>query len=75
MNPYNLLDVVPAAGLTLKHTNDRYSMSNQYHQPTIHQPRTDSNPVFFHCERWTVKGKDCASAWHFFKETIYWMDE
>ena len=32
--------------MSLNHTNDRYSMSNQYPQPTTHQPRTDSYPVF-----------------------------
>ena len=28
-----------------------------------------------HCERWTVKGKDCASAMHSFKEINYRTDE
>ena len=46
LNPYNSWDVVPAALMSLKHTNDRHYMSNQYPQPTIHQPRTDSYPVF-----------------------------
>ena len=27
-------------------TDDRHSMSSQYPQPTTHQPRTDSYPVF-----------------------------
>ena len=30
LNPYNLWDMSPAALMSLKHTNDRYSMSNQY---------------------------------------------
>ena len=38
--------MVPADLISLSHTNDRYSMSNQYPQPTDHQPRTDSYPVF-----------------------------
>ena len=38
--------MVPAALMLLNHTNDRYSMSNQYPQPSTHQPRTDSYPVF-----------------------------
>ena len=42
LNPYILWDMVPAALLSLNHTNDRYSMSNQYPQPTTYQPRTDS---------------------------------
>ena len=46
MNPYSLWDMVPAAFISLSHTNDRYSMSNQYPQPTTHQPRRDSYAVF-----------------------------
>ena len=30
---------------------------------------------FLHCERWTVKGKDCASALRSFKEITYRTDE
>ena len=29
----------------------------------------------FHCERWTVKGRDCASALHSLKEITYRTDE
>ena len=36
----------PAALTSLNHNNDRYSIFNQYAQPTTHQPRTDSYPVF-----------------------------
>ena len=32
--------------MSLNHTNDRYSMSNQYPQPSTHQHRTDSYTVF-----------------------------
>ena len=46
LNPYNFWDMVPAAPMSLNHTNDRYSMTNQYLQPTTHQTRTDSYPVF-----------------------------
>ena len=28
-----------------------------------------------HCERWTVKGRDCASTLHSFKKISYWTDE
>ena len=38
--------MVPAALMSPKHTNDRYSMSNQYPQPSTHEPRTDSYPMF-----------------------------
>ena len=46
LNPYNLWDMVPAVLISLNHTNDRYSMSIKYPQPTTHQPRTDSYAVF-----------------------------
>ena len=36
LNPYNLWDMVPAALTSLNRTNDRYSMSSQYPQPTTH---------------------------------------
>ena len=38
--------MVPTVLRSLNHTKDRYSMPNQYPQPTTHQPRTDSYPVF-----------------------------
>ena len=47
LNLYNLWDKVPPALMSLNLTNERYSMSNQYPQPTTEQPRTDSYPVFF----------------------------
>ena len=46
LTPHILWDMSPAALTSLTHKNDRYSISNQYPQPTTHQPRTDSNPVF-----------------------------
>ena len=42
LNPYILWNMVPAAFISLDHTNDTYSMSNQYPQQTTHQSRTDS---------------------------------
>ena len=45
LNPYVLWDMVLAALMSLDHTKDRYSISNQYRQPTTHQPRTDSNSM------------------------------
>ena len=41
LTPYNLWDMSPAALTSLNHKNDRYSIFNQYPQPTTHQPRTD----------------------------------
>ena len=46
LNPYSFWDRIPAALMSLNHTNDRYCMSNQYPQQTTHQLRTDSYPVF-----------------------------
>ena len=46
LTQYILWDMSPAALTSLNHNNDRYSISNQYPQPTTHQPRTDSYPVF-----------------------------
>ena len=44
LNPYNLWDMVPAALMSLSHTNDTYSTFKQYPQPTTQQPRADSYP-------------------------------
>ena len=41
LNLYNFRDMVPSALMSLSHSNDRYSMSNQYPQRATHQPRTD----------------------------------
>ena len=46
LNRYNLWDKLPAALMALNHTNDTYSMFNQYPQPSTQQTKTDSNPVF-----------------------------
>ena len=46
LNPYSLWDMFLAALMSLSHTNDTYSMFNQYPQPTTQQPRADSYPVF-----------------------------
>ena len=42
LKPYNSWDVSPAAPMSLNHTNDTYSMFNQYPQLTTQQPRKDS---------------------------------
>ena len=53
LTPYILWDMSPAALTSLNHNNDRYSISNQYPQPTAHQPRTDSNPdIIANDEQW-----------------------
>ena len=40
LKPYNLLDMDPAAFMSRKHTNDTYSMFNQYPQPITRKPGT-----------------------------------
>ena len=46
LTPYILWDMSLAALTSLSHNNDSYSITNQYPQPTTHQSRTDSSPVF-----------------------------
>ena len=67
LNPYNLWDMVPAALMSLNHTNDRFSMSNQYPQPTTHQPRTDSYPAFSSLRRMHSKRKGLRVRFAFFQ--------
>ena len=66
LNPYNLWDMVPAALMSLNHTNDRYSMSNQYPQPPAHQPRTDSYLVFSSLRRMDSQRKGLGVSFAFF---------
>ena len=66
MNPLNLWDMGPATLMSLNHTNDRYSMSNQYPQPTTHQPRTDSHPVFSSLRRMDSKRLELRVSFAFF---------
>ena len=75
LNPYILWDLAPAALMSLNPTNDTYSLSNHYTQPTIRQSRTNSYSVFFSLRTMYKKGRDCASAWHSFEETTYRTDE
>ena len=75
MNPYNLWDLVPAAPLSLCHTNDTYSFSIS----TLNQQLNNLEQTHIwwslHYQRWTVKGRDCASVLHSFKEITYRTDE
>ena len=59
--------MVPVALMSLNHTNDRYSMSNQYPQPTTHQLRADSNPVFSSLRRMDSKRKGLRVSFAFFQ--------
>ena len=57
----------PAAFTSLSHNNDRYSISNQYLQPTTHQPRTDSKPVFSSLQTMNSKRKGLRVSLAFFQ--------
>ena len=68
MNPYNLWDLVPAALLSLCHTNDTYYFFNQYPQPTTRQPRADSYPVFSSLRTMNSKRKGLRVSFAFFRK-------
>ena len=59
--------MVPADLMSLNHTNDRYSMSIQYPQPTTHQPRTISYPVFSSLRRMDSQRKGLRVSFAFFQ--------
>ena len=67
MNPYNLWDLVPAAILSLCHTNDTYSLFNQYPQSAIQQPSADSYPVFSSLRTMNSKRKGLRVSFAFFQ--------
>ena len=74
-NPYNLWDMVPAALMSLNHTNDRYCMSNKYPKRTTHQPRTVSCPVFSSLRTKDSKRKGLQVSFHSFNHFTYRTDE
>ena len=59
--------MVPAAFMSPKHTIDRYSMSNQYPQPSTHEHRTDSYPVFSSLRTMDSKKKGLRVSFAFFQ--------
>ena len=67
LNPYNLWDMVPAALMSLNHTNGTYLMFNQYPQPTTQQPITDSYPVFSSLRTMDSKRKGLRVSFAFFQ--------
>ena len=73
LNPYNLWDMVPAALMSLSHTNDTCSIGTLNQKPN--NLEWTHIRCSLHCERWTVKGRDCASALHSFKKITYRTDE
>ena len=73
LNSFIFWHMVPAALMSLNHTNDGYSMSNQYPQTTTHQPRTDSYPVFSSLRTMDSKKKGLSVRFVFFQR-IYLPD-
>ena len=71
LNPHNLRDMVPAAVMSLSHTNDTYSMVNQYPQPTTQQPRADSDPVFSSLRTMNSKRKGLRVSFAFFQRNYF----
>ncbi len=67
LNPQNLWVMVPAALLSLCHTNDTYSLFNQYPQPTTQQPIADSYPVFSSLRTMNRKRKELRVSFAFFQ--------
>ena len=67
LTPYILWDMSPAALTSLNHNNDRYSISNQYPQPTTHQHKTDSYPVFSSLRTMNRKRKGLRVSFAFFQ--------
>ena len=67
LNPYNLWDLVPVAPLSLSHTNDIYSLSNQYPQPTTQQLRAESYPVFSSLRTMNSKRRGLSVSFAFFE--------
>ena len=67
LNPYSLWDMVPAALMSLSHTNYTYSTFNQYPQPTTQQPTADSYPLFSSLRTMKSKSKGLRVSFAFFQ--------
>ena len=67
LKPYNLWDMVPAALMSLSHTNDTHSMFNQYPQTKTQQPRAESYPVFSSLRTIDSKRKGLRVSFAFFQ--------
>ena len=70
LNPYNFWDMVPAAFISLNHTNNTYSVSSQYPQLKTHQSRTDSHPVFSSLRTMDSKRKGLRVSFAFFQRNF-----
>ena len=60
--------MVPAALMSPKHTNIRYSVSNEYPKPSTHQPRTDSKPVISSLRTMESKMEGLRDSFAFFQK-------
>ena len=69
--PYIVWDMSPGTLTSLNHNNDRFSISNQYPQPTTHQPRTDSYPVFSSLRTMNSKRKGLRVSFAFFQRNYF----
>ena len=67
LNPCNSWDMSPKALISLNHTNDTYSLVNQYPQLKTQQPRTDSYPVFSSLRTMDSKKKGLRVSFAFFQ--------
>ena len=67
LTPYIPWDMSPAALTSINHNNDRYFISNQYPQPTIHPPRRYSFPVFSSLRAMNSKRKGLRVSFAFFQ--------
>ena len=61
--------MVPAALMSLSHTNDTSSTFNQYPQPTTQQPRADSYPLFSSLRTMNSKSKELRVSFAFFQRS------
>ena len=59
--------MLPAALMSLSHTNDTYFRFNQYPQPTTQQPRADSYPLFSPLRTMNSKSKELRVSFAFFQ--------
>ena len=60
--------MVPAALMSPKHKNNRYSMSNEYPKPSTRQPRTDSKPALSSLRTMESKMKGLRVSFAFFQK-------
>ena len=67
LNPCNLWDTVPAALMSVSHTNDTYATFNQYPQPTTQQPQADSYLLFSPLRTMNCKSRGLRVSFAFFQ--------